>query len=68
MTLKEAKKYVTDFFKGDSKKILMWWNTRNPNLGNVTPNFLAIVRPEKFCQWVEDTKRDNGSQSAKGDI
>lgn len=38
---------VTDFFNGDKDKLLLWFTTPNPLLGNVTP--IAMVEADHSC-------------------
>lgn len=56
----EAERLVLQFFKGDTDKMKMWFHTRNPLLGNVTPNdMIAAGRYEKLLKWVKQQLSEN---------
>lgn len=58
MTLREAKSYVIQLL-GEEKADL-WWSLKNPNLGNLSPNFMVQCgREEKLLQWISYTKTEN---------
>lgn len=44
----------------DRKKVELWLNTKNPNLGEVTPNYMiSIGREEKLLQFVSSCFKEN---------
>jgi len=52
---------VTDFFKGDLKKLNLWLSTPNYGLGGISPNvMMAVGRSKKLLKWVEQSLEENG--------
>lgn len=37
----------------DEEKTILWWQTKNPLCGNVSPISFLILRPEKCKAWIE---------------
>jgi hypothetical protein len=56
----EAERLVLEFFEGNVDKMKMWFHTRNPLLGNVTPNDMILAgRYEKLLKWVKEQLSEN---------
>ncbi|MFT3790388.1 MAG: hypothetical protein QM741_04775 [Rudaea sp.] len=52
---------VADFFGGDAHKTALWFKTKNPMLGELSPrDMLRYGRMEKLRQIVMDARRENG--------
>ena len=47
MTIVEFASFLATHFKEEPSKITLWWHTKNPIIGGVTPAELYILRPEK---------------------
>lgn len=43
----------------DLKKTLTWFETRNPLLGNYTPNHMLKFRTEKLLKFIETQLAEN---------
>ena len=60
---------VAEFFAGDARKTALWFRTKNPLLGNLSPrDMIRYGRMEKLRQIVQDARAANGlltSQLAK---
>lgn len=51
---------VLKFFKGDLDKAVLWFETENPNLGNVSPNLMIrIGREEKLNKFIDSCLEEN---------
>lgn len=58
--MNEAERLVLEFFKGDVDKMKMWFHTKNPLLGNITPNdMIKLGRYEKLLLWVKQQLSEN---------
>jgi hypothetical protein len=56
---------VAQFFKGDTVKTTLWFKTKNPLFGNITPrDMIRYGRYEKLRRFVMDALEEN---SARGD-
>lgn len=54
---------VAQFFGGDSLKTKLWFKTRNPLLGNLSPrDMIRFGRHEKLRRFVMDALAENGIQ------
>jgi hypothetical protein len=52
---------VADFFAGDVRKTALWFRTKNPLLGNLSPrDMIRYGRMEKLRQIVQDARAANG--------
>ena len=52
---------VAQFFEGDSVKTKLWFQTRNPLLGNLSPrDMIRYGRYEKLRRFVMDALAENG--------
>jgi len=57
---------VAQFFKGDTVKTTLWFRTKNPLFGNITPrDMIRYGRYEKLRRFVMDALEEN---SATGDV
>lgn len=55
MTLDEAKEYVIKVLGEEKAKL--WWKTKNPHLGGMSPDYmLQVGREKKLLQWIEASK------------
>ena len=44
---------ITDFFHGDACKTHAWFQARNPNLGDVSPNYMiAMGRTDRLRKFI----------------
>ena len=51
--LQEIIRELMDFFDGDYRKVLLWFSTKNPMLGNVAPEaMIAMGKTEKLHKFV----------------
>ena len=50
---------VLRFFKDDQEKTEKWFNTPNPNFGNIRPCVMSIERPVKLHKMVEIMLEEN---------
>ena len=58
--LRYAYSLLRKFFKEDSNKIYLWWNTENPLLGGVTPLFMNDVgKIDKVIEFIETSLDEN---------
>lgn len=58
--MEEARKLVLWFFKGDKKKTDLWFDTKNPLLGNVSPNeMIRAGRRDKLISFIENQLSEN---------
>lgn len=54
---------VAQFFEGDVVKTKLWFQTRNPLLGNLSPrDMIRYGRHEKLRRFVMDALAENGIQ------
>ena len=52
---------VAQFFQGDAQKTQLWFQTRNPLLGNISPrDMVRYGRHEKLRRIVMDALTENG--------
>jgi hypothetical protein len=52
---------VAQFFQGDARKTQLWFQTKNPLLGNISPrDMLRYGRHEKLRRIVMDALNENG--------
>jgi len=59
---------VAQFFRGDAPKTALWFKTRNPLLGNISPrDMIRFGRYEKLRRFVMDALEDNTDGEAGGD-
>lgn len=53
-------KLVVEFFGGNVKKAELWMNSRNPLLGNITPEFMISVgRSDRLLKFVKNCIAEN---------
>jgi hypothetical protein len=53
---------IYKFFNQDSKKTLIWLNTVNPQLDNLSPNeMIRLNREEKLYKFIDTSLKDNES-------
>ncbi len=51
----EIQAIVNNFFEGDNVKIIAWWNTKNPLLGDVTPSAMyELFGAEKLLKYIKN--------------
>lgn len=53
---------VAEYFRDKPHLIKVWWETPNPMLGNIKPNDLFMLRPERLWDFIEearDIEREN---------
>lgn len=54
-----VKKITQALAKAGQEKVLTWFQTPNPQLGNVSPiDMIRIGRGEKLCKWIDQTIRE----------
>lgn len=57
LELASACEMVAEVFKGDSVKTEMWFHTRNPMLGNVTPrDMIRLGRFGKLIRFIQNAR------------
>lgn len=51
---------VLKFFNGDTSKMNLWYDTRNPLLGGVSPiNMIQAGRYDKLLKWAKEQIAEN---------
>jgi len=50
----EAYRLVLDFFDGDRAKTDLWFQTKNPLLGNIRPAEMAIWQTGKLLKFIKE--------------
>lgn len=56
----ESKRLVAEFFKREPHKIKLWWLTKNPGLGNVSPvDMLLVGREKKLYEFIKSSLEGN---------
>lgn len=51
---------VKEYFGGDNERTWLWFKTRNPGLGGVSPlDIIKVGREKKLMQFIDD--RFNGN-------
>lgn len=51
---------ISDYFKGDHKKIYLWWKTKNPAFGMVSPlDMVKMGRIRKVKQFIDNAIDEN---------
>ena len=63
LTLEQVKyiaEHLSEFFKDEPAKAVMWLLIPNPNFGNISPNSLiAIGRGHKVIEFMKAAKEEN---------
>lgn len=58
--ISESEKLVNDFFKEEPYKAQLWWNTKNPMLGNIRPiDMIKCGREKKLYQFIKSRIEQN---------
>lgn len=56
----EAFAYVVEYFEGDLDRAYLWFETPNPQLGNVSPNdMIKLGRDEKLLKFILESRENN---------
>lgn len=51
---------VSPFFKGNKRKIALWYKTKNPSFGGISPQDMVIAgRFEHLKDWVKISLSEN---------
>lgn len=51
---------ILEFFNGDEAKAYLWFNTKNPGIGNITPNeMIRMGRGHKLEQFIDNCLEEN---------
>jgi hypothetical protein len=65
MDKEQAAKYVIEFFEGDAQKAMLWFQTKNPMLGGVSPQeMMDAGREDKLIKFIEQAKESNEAAEA----
>lgn len=60
LLLNECKEMVKNYFNGDLVKTDLWFWTKNPLLGELTPNYMIqIGRVKRLHQFIKTTISEN---------
>lgn len=56
---------VAQYFKGDASKTALWFSTKNPMLGNVSPrDMIRFGRYEKLSRFIMEALEENSAAPA----
>jgi hypothetical protein len=55
----KVRRLLSAFFHGDEGQVAVWWATRNPLLGDLTPDQLIEARPGKLLKIVKQALAEN---------
>lgn len=52
---------VAKFFKDDEKKVIRWFFTKNPQLGEIRPiEMVMLGRTQKLLDFILNARKENG--------
>lgn len=55
-----ARKLIKEYFKGNPIKTDLWFNMKNPILGDISPNdMIRFGRINKLILWIESALEEN---------
>ena len=60
-TVLKVRSLIYQYFNGDSEKVILWLDTPNPNLGNISPDeMINLGRVENLLKFVETQLEESG--------
>ena len=60
-TVLKVRSLIYQYFNGDSEKVILWLDTPNPNLGNISPDeMINLGRVENLLKFVEAQLEESG--------
>lgn len=58
--MNKVEQLVLEFFDGNEKKMRLWMKSRNPLLGNISPNkMIKVGRYDRLLKWVKSQLYEN---------
>ncbi len=56
---KSVRNIVLEYFEGNTTKANLWWDTKNPLLGDVTPKEMITWNEQKLRKFIDDSIKGN---------